>query len=168
MRKFMPVVFFMTATTLSAHSETGYTYYNCADQQTGVPLGGCATLSVDETLSEVMIADNGSKWKDFKEDTDFFSIGSPLMPLAIPREGYEQKSEWAFRDIEFRKIQKNFSVSIMGLRVIVDIISASQSGKVFMTFWYSESAGVQAVGFPSSGQVGTVYYCSTLRCLFAK
>jgi len=162
------VAHFLVGVFASAtHAAGDYVYYNCADQQSGIPLVDCATLTVDETLSHVMIIDNGTSSLEAKEDPDYFAVRSPLLPLAAPRHDYVKVSEWSFRGVSFKKIHRNFSVSLLGKKITADIISATQHGKVTMTFWYSDSSGILAIGFPGNSQSGTVYFCSGSPCLFA-
>jgi hypothetical protein len=154
--------------TSSGYAAGSYVYYNCADQQPGIPLAHCATLSVDETLSRVMIIDNGTSSAESGEDPDYFAVRSPLLPLAVPRRDYGKISEWSYRGVAFKKVVRNFSVSLLGSKIAVDVISATQHGSVSLTFWFSESSGVLAVAFPARTQNGAVYYCSGAPCLFAK
>jgi len=147
---------------MAGQHENAYVYLNCADQQTGVTLESCDELTVSFDYSEVMIGDIGSVVHDSHPDANYFVVHSPLLSIAIPRNGYSDKDQWTFRGLEFRKIKKQFSPRILGVALSVDVVTVSKGGKPQMTFWYSKQAGVQALSFGPND----VYYCAEARCLF--
>ena len=169
MRLYVRLAFVLYGLMLSAYAfGSTYVYYNCADQQPGVPLVRCGEITIDETLSQVTIIDQGTNTSDPTEDPDFLFVASPLLPVAVPRHDYEKSDQWEFRGVSFKKTRKDFSLVLLNESIKVDVISAAERGKVFMLFWYSRASGVQAIGFTGTTQSGTVYYCSRAPCLFSK
>lgn len=172
------VIFLMSLSSMAFANEGvnlndtgGNVYFNCADQGRGAPLLACERLVFDLKKNEIRLHDVIEKSDVGCTSKDYFCISSIKFPIAVPKNRYSEINSWNFTGIRYVKEVSHYRIPYsIGQEQIVDIVSArNRNDKVILTFWYSETRGVVAVGLPAKeGDSGDVFYLGDGVGLFAQ
>jgi len=172
----------------SSAAEGGYfEYENCADQRHGLPLMECAHLRISYALDEVSIRHTDERLEHARSSTEFMSLDSAILPLAIPVRNYEKKDRWEHLTYCFFKMLPEQYAGVDSARSgdLVYAMKASEfpegscamtepprsnladTSKITVVFRYSRVAGVTSIAFPQSRSVsGELFQCMSKKCLF--
>lgn len=160
-----------------------YLYIDCSDQAVDILMTGCSKLRISADLRQVKMVGNLEDGLDINKDNDMLAIESKLLPLSVPKKGYEQLDSWHRGDRKYVKIRKNWKVFPQNksgdVIAVVSNANAMTPGdsangpndpyliqNTKITFLYSQPEGVLAIGIIDRGDYGGIYWCASRRCLF--
>jgi hypothetical protein len=167
--------------------DDGYMYKNCASSINGpTALVDCKILFISKDLKYIQVSDVFEDGISAKPDKNFFVVRSAtIAPIAIPKENYDAKSSWTFFGRKFIKARKDMDTLVQGEKADVIVViknidriknidtneninSIDLLDNIEMSFWYSQSRGIEAIAFDYHHYTPEVYYCSRKPCLFER
>lgn len=167
-----------------APAKEAYEYIDCSNQAAGILLTGCSRLTIDAGLKNVSMGDVFDYGIKKSDDDKFFAVESKILPLSVPKNNYDETDYWNRGTYRYVKIKKHTKIlpqnrygDVIAVLFDADKMkpedSASRINDFYllqntkMTFLYSKSDGVLAIGMVDCGDSGSIYWCESERCLFA-